>query len=603
LPIRPTCYIFYERNETPGEKAAMTFTYLGPDPVREQVDAILRRIAAGEVPAAIEVAQVDVKEEPGRRGLGGAILPGSPQSESAAQYLAGEMACLANTPGGGAIVLGVSDDGEKIGTELEGEWLRSRIWELTAHALTVRVDEVDLGNTRLLILMTSQAIEPIRYAGKIKWRVDDHCVEIDPTSWHTQHLRLTGVDWSAQPSGHTLSDISAVAVEYARRYLRADPDPAAQDLASATSEDLLRRLHLVDGNDRLTNAGSLLFVGTPVDGIDYIAREVPGGDSRHHIRNSRSLLEQLWEVDQASKSSNRIVHVPAGFARGQVRAIPDRAMREAIVNGVVHRDWLSPESTSVEHIGDVLTVNSPGGFIGGVSPANIITHPAVARYRSLAEAVAALKLAEREGVGVDRMVRDMLALGHQEPEISEIPGPYVRVTLIGGDPDPAMSQLLGMIIPPAASTDVDLVLLIDHLRRHGWVDAKTAGPVLQRSPRETRAAIDRLASTTINQQPVIVKVKGIVAGHADAFRLANGTRAMLGDRGNLNTPDGRMRLILSWAQARGRVSSTEIADLTKISAAYAGQLLTRLEKDGLLAGGRETKRGAGFYYTPVRDRA
>lgn len=67
-------------------------------------------------------------------------------------------------------------------------------------------------------------------------------------------------------------------------------------------------------------------------------------------------------------------------------------------------------------------MTSSGGFIGGITPSNIITHPAVPRYRSLAEAMASLWLGEREGIGVDRMVRDMLAIGRPEPGISEIAG-------------------------------------------------------------------------------------------------------------------------------------------------------------------------------------
>lgn len=173
---------------------------------------------------------------------------------------------------------------------------------------------------------------------------------------------------------------------------------------------------------------------TPEVGIDYIRRDLPGGDSVNRIRSSRPLIEQLWDVDQASQAANRLVHIPEGFAHGQQRVIPGRAVREAIVNGVAHRDWLSPEPTTVEHVGDTLTVTSPGGFIGGITPSNIITHPAVPRYRSLAEAMAALRLGEREGIGVDRMVRDMLAIGRPEPGISEIAGPYVRVSLVGGDP-------------------------------------------------------------------------------------------------------------------------------------------------------------------------
>ncbi|EQD37499.1 transcriptional regulator, partial [mine drainage metagenome] len=226
------------------------------------------------------------------------------------------------------------------------------------------------------------------------WRVNDNCVEVDPTSWHAGKLQRSGLDWSAQPSGHVVEEASPVAVEIARRYLQAAGDEAATDLSLATAHDLLRRLNLAVGDGRLTNAGSLLFVGTPEVGIDYIRRDVAGSDSTNRVRSARPLLEQVWDVDQASQASNRLVHVPEGFVHGQLRAIPSRALREAIVNGVVHRDWLSPEPTTVEHVGDLLTVTSPGGFIGGITPSNIITHPAVPRYRSLAEAMATLRLAE-----------------------------------------------------------------------------------------------------------------------------------------------------------------------------------------------------------------
>ena len=165
------------------------------------------------------------------------------------------MACLANTPGGGAIVLGVADDGVRIGTSLEPEWLRYRIWQLTEQRLTVAVREVDLGGTRLLVLMTHEAIEPIRFAGRLLWRVEDNCVEIDPTTWHAGKLQRSGFDWSAQPSGHTFDDVRATAIDLARRYLMAGGDEASLDLAAASDQDLIRRLHLVGGDGTLTNAG------------------------------------------------------------------------------------------------------------------------------------------------------------------------------------------------------------------------------------------------------------------------------------------------------------------------------------------------------------
>ena len=104
----------------------MTYTSLGPDPVDQQVQETLGKLAGGEAPRDIERRQVDIKEEPGRRGPGGSISPGSSLNEAAAKSLAGDLACFANSPGGGAIILGVADDGTHIGTNLDREWLRHR---------------------------------------------------------------------------------------------------------------------------------------------------------------------------------------------------------------------------------------------------------------------------------------------------------------------------------------------------------------------------------------------------------------------------------------------------------------------------------------------
>jgi ATP-dependent DNA helicase RecG len=58
----------------------MTFSFLGPDPVERQIEELLSRLSAGEPPNQVEPAQVDVKEEPGRRGADGTILDGSLQN-------------------------------------------------------------------------------------------------------------------------------------------------------------------------------------------------------------------------------------------------------------------------------------------------------------------------------------------------------------------------------------------------------------------------------------------------------------------------------------------------------------------------------------------
>ena len=575
------------------------------EPIEKLVERAMHGLSQGEPPARIEVERVDFKEERGRRALDGTVARGEATNEAAADHLAEEMACMANTPGGGAVIVGVSDDGARIGTLLGADWLRHRIWELTGRQLTVAVREASFEGCRLLILTCIEALSPVRYRGKVRWRVGTNCVEVDPVVWQSRMLERVGFDWSDQPSGHTLADLNPAAIETAREYLREANGPESDtSLAHATDGDLLRRMNLVKDTRDLTNAGSLLFVTTPWPGVDYIRRDMPGGDSTLRIEVEGPLLVQAREVERAAEMANRVTHTASGFAHGRIRAIPPGTLREAIVNGIVHRDWLVPQPTVIEHVGDTLTVTSPGGFVGGVTPDNIITHPAVPRYRRLSEAMAALGLAEREGIGVDRMVRDMLAIGRPAPVIAEVDGPYVRVVLLGGAPDTAVVDLVEALTP-RWTANVDSLLLIERLTRNGWVDAESATALLQRaSPEEANEAILRLAGAGVDApgSAVITPVQGVPADQPAAYRLTDGVRDRLAHRlAPLRSAEGRDRVILDWSRSRGRVSSTEVADLTGLSKVSAGRLLTRLDDAGHLEAGRPGRRGRGFFYVPPME--
>lgn len=585
----------------PGEPKAMVVRFLGPDRVEAELDEVLRALADGRAPRDVERRLVDCKEEPGRRAADGRIQASIPRNEEAAQYFASEAACFANSAGGGALVVGIADDGAPIGTALDAEWLRHRIYQVTDQRLTVTVREGALHGVRILVLIVPEALEPVAYRGRLRWRVGAHCVPVDTASWWAGRLTRLGYDWSAAPSNHPREAARAAAMDIARRYLRATGEPGAEALSTLSDGDLLKRVNAIAGDGNLTNAAALAFVGRgDPPAIDYIRRDQPGGDSRLRIRESgRSLLEELAAVEQAIAAHNSLAHTTSlTFAVGQILELPTLAVREAIVNGLAHRDWSPDEPTTVEHVGASLVVSSPGGFVGGVTPENVITHPSSPRHRALAELLAKLRIAEREGVGVDRMVRDMLRFGYARPVLEEIPGPMVRTALVGGEPDTGWMRFLATLDPPTAGSDLDLLLLLDHLVAEGWIDASRAAPLLQKTPIEAEHALKRLDDVTFGGEPIVVPVAGAVG--ALARRLAAPVRKVLATRlrGWLD-PAGRPRLVLNWALHRGRVSTTEVADLVGIPVNRAGTLLRGLEEQGYLAPGRVTRTGRGFFYVPI----
>ena len=67
-------------------------------------------------------------------------------------------------------------------------------------------------------------------------------------------------------------------------------------------------------------------------------------------------------------------------------------------------------------------------------------------------------------IGVDRMVRDMLAIGRPALVIAEVDGPHVRVVLLGGDPDAAVIDLVAALTPQVVPSEFAMFKYINDLR-------------------------------------------------------------------------------------------------------------------------------------------
>lgn len=578
----------------------------GYDTIADELERVLEALANGTGTAGLETKHVDLKEEAGRRRKDGAIAPSEPRNEDAAKHLAGEAACMSNSDGGGALVVGAADDGTLIGTDLDPEWLRARIYELTERRLTLDVHPVHVGTTRLLVLRAPQAVEAVRYRGKITWRVGDTCREVDQNTWTARRMSRERYDWSAQDSGVPVGKVRAQALALAREHLLASGDSRSENLAEASDAELLRRLDVVTSAGTLTYAGVITFVEHDEAPLDYVRRDVRAGDSRRRLRTTgRSLLEVVDEVEKAVDAFTEDRHIQRGLVVSRVRDLPLLAVREAIINGVVHRDWHTPSPTVVEHIGRTLTVTSPGGFVGGVTPQNIITHPSQPRNRALAEVFAKLRLAEREGIGVDRMYREMISVGYPEPSITQIDGPYVRTALVGETLDEGWIRFLSRLAPAAARTDLTMLMLLRRLVHDLWVDTPSTVAYLQLDETETRAALRTLATLTAGGSPVVAEVAGTPDGAEPAWTLSVEARELLASddeaAGTTRRAPDRAATALAWARARGRVSTTELASIVGANPANVGPVLRRLERNDLLAPSRPNRSGRGFYYLPVDD--
>ncbi|MBT0772948.1 putative DNA binding domain-containing protein [Kineosporia sp. J2-2] len=566
------------------------------------VDQALALLAAGASADAVEVEGVDFKEEAGRRARGGVVVPGQPRSEAVASQLADEVACLANTPGGGALVVGIADDGRLIGAASERDWLRHRIHERVD--LAPAVDERWLPDgTRLLAIMVAESREPAENTkDQLRWRVGTSCAPVDRSEWWAERLRRQGSDPLAAETSRTVSAVSQGAMAATRRLLRG---VGKNDQHDHSDREYLTRLGVLLPSGRLTAAGVHMFCPAPRTVLELAVLDVVGGDviSGPPDLSGLSLVEQLGEIETRLDALDSSVVLQSGLKLDPIRRVPWPAVREALLNAIVHRDWLPLEPVHLTWVvADAsLDVVSPGGFAGGVTSESVLS----ARYSrnpALADLARAMGLVERQGIGVDRMYREMISLGHRPPVIRQEPGPQVRTRLVGGQPLSAVMVSLGAVSPADRQRDLRVAIGLHVMLRDGFLTAETLAALLQVPVEEAEEGLDVLAACSVDDESMIrstpagpwLPARGIVrraTGDPRSLEQAQ-RRGLLG----WHRPDPRAaeKLVRAYVAAAGRMSSGELAAITGLTTQGALNMLVRMEGEGIVRRGTTQGRRAHF---------
>ncbi|HVN12149.1 MAG TPA: DUF5635 domain-containing protein [Kineosporiaceae bacterium] len=274
----------------------------------------------------------------------------------------------------------------------------------------------------------------------------------------------------------------------------------------------------------------------------------------------------------------------------------------AVLNGITHRDWLQPEPTSVRWVDadSSLEVLSRGGFTGGVRPDNVLT-TRYSRYPALADLFRALRLVDRQGVGVPRMYQTMIAEGHRIPLIELLPGPRVRTTLTGEPLLPVLAGLLAGIEPAVRRRDVRVAVLVDALLRHPYVTPATAARALQTSPARAELALDAAASCMVGRRPLTARLGDAwILDPQLASTAVSGALGEIPRSGELlwfrRRSAGTARAVATaWLAEHAKVTSGEVARMTGMAQPNVSTALSAaVGQSGGLARGEGKGRNAHF---------
>lgn len=187
-----------------------------------------------------------------------------------------------------------------------------------------------------------------------------------------------------------------------------------------------KTLGIVDNNGLYTNLGLLLsdecpytikcsvFGGT--DKVKFIDRKEFGG----------SIFRQMADCYEYLDLNNPTSATFEGLYRNDHRDFPENAVREALLNSLVHRDYSYSASTLISIYSDRMEFVSVGGLLPGIQIQDVLLGLSICRNKKLADIFYRMKLIEAYGTGIQKIFSAYAGQARQ-PDIETGPNSFKLV--------------------------------------------------------------------------------------------------------------------------------------------------------------------------------
>ncbi len=360
-----------------------------------------------------------------------------------------DLAAFANTEGG-TLFLGIRDDGEIVGARADDQELQRIANLIAAHlGITPSIQVLEMQGIPVVEIRVDPAPGLVPYSGRYLRRVGTTNRDFSPDELARHILTRSGRSWDSLPSEWILQEVDLEALRQFSRLAQ----PRLPYFDPSNPEQSLRNLNLLEG-ERLKNAGVLLFGKRP-------QRLFPQAQVRIGIFRGTEILDShdftgtLWDqLNGAMERFRQVLKVrfdiqveePSleGLQRKEIWEYPLEALREAVVNALIHRDYTYPADIQIRLEADHLEVWSPGELPPPLTPEALYgPHSSVLRNPLIAQVFYFAGVIERWGTGTTRIIHLCREQGLPEPEFANWQG-GVRVTFLKDPYTPERLRKLGL---------------------------------------------------------------------------------------------------------------------------------------------------------------
>ena len=327
------------------------------------------------------------------------------------------LAAFANGEGG-TLVLGVDSRGTPVGistTDIALQQAAGRIWDALRIQPSIGVE--DWQGAKVIVVRARPSRSPVSYQGRYFVRVGNTTRVASTDELGRLFLSKWGVPWDRLTVDGPVDELDADTV---RRFVRGAAARLPLLGESEPVDSVLQKLDLVQ-DGKLTHAALLLFGKNPqryfAGAAVHVGRFTEGGAIADDKLIGGNLFQQVDATLTVLRQHLRVQYEFTGAPERVERwEYPLAALREAVINAIVHRDYLSTMAVEIRVYDDRLLVWNPGELAGDLTVEELRREPhrSIPPNPTLAQVFYYAGLIERWGTGTTRIIR--LCREHQLPE-------------------------------------------------------------------------------------------------------------------------------------------------------------------------------------------
>jgi len=321
---------------------------------------------------------------------------------------------FANT-NGGKIYVGVSDDGSVIGLTKPDvvsrqivDSIRNSIKPDLTRFMRASIEVIDKKN--IVVITIERGVHIPYYLAERGLKPSGVYIRLGSASIPAteEHIRqmVKSADGDSYISGRSLiQELTFVRVqkEFDDRRI---PFGVAQ----------MRTLGILNDNELYTNLGLLLSEQCQHTTKIAVFEGVTKAVFKSRMEFTGSLIKQLYDIIAYLDYFNLVRAEIGNVRRIESRDYPVGAIREAVLNALVHREYGLSASTFINVYDDRMEFLSIGGLARGITLPAVLSGVSLSRNEALANVLYRLELVEAYGTGILRIMDDYTGQ-HRQPKI------------------------------------------------------------------------------------------------------------------------------------------------------------------------------------------